>query len=178
MRSLKFIFTIIILQTLSVFAVSAQSSIPNGCLGVDFGSSPAKVKEIMAKKSGYPKDYSKDENQLLVYTPISFAGNPCHNINFAFVNKKMFMVWIKLKIEYYGEYNTFNKVYKELCEKYGETKIDYTASGNSIETVAKWKDEKNVISLVLSNAGLSLNYYNILLSKEAMKASENSKNEY
>jgi len=167
---LKFILAVFVFKLFVVSSILAQEKIPNGCLGVSFGSSPTTVKEIMAKKSGYPKGYSDDENRILTYNPKFFAGNPCKNIYFFFTNKKMFRVVIEITLYYDNEnYETFMRIYKDICEKYGYTEI-YSKKDIFAYYCAIWGDEKNSIILVYDteavDAGLTIHYVNKALQNE------------
>jgi len=109
MKNLKFFLAIFVFNLFVISSISAQSPIPNGCLGVTFGDSPTKVKEIIAKK-GWTKGNTPDENQFISYINCSFAGYPCA-IGFSFTNKKMYEVSILYSTK---GYDTWIAIYKEL----------------------------------------------------------------
>lgn len=181
MKNSKIVLILVSFIIINAFPAFSQAKIPDGVLGVKFGSSPTETKTIMSKKEGYPKGYSKDENKVLEYKPDLFAGNPCHEILFLYTNKKLYSVMIHLRKgrEAYGDYNTFEKIHGELCEKYGETKANRSASGNSIIYYAIWEDEENLIQLRLDgDSHIWIYYINKKLAKEAQEEEKKNKNEY
>lgn len=164
-------FYTLVFIVLTIFvapSIFAQSTIPNGCFGANYGDSPVKVKEIMAKRGCVKLDNSHDENQVILYYPCTFADYTCA-ITFGFTDKKMYEVNILYSTK---GYDTWIAVYKDIAAKYG---TGQTATiGNSIMTV--WADENNGIVLKLDGDNrVWLLYSNEKLSNEA---DEKRRNEY
>lgn len=182
MKHSKLIFLIIVFQTIGLFAFS-QTQIPNGCLGVNFGSSPEQTKEIMMKKDGCPKGYSKDETKILKYNPDNFAGNACLGVLFMFTNKKLYSVMVHILSgkNYTYEYNnnTFMKIYSDLTKKYGEAEIENIYNGSLNMKYSCWQDDKNIIELRLDfDSHIWIYYTNKSLVKAAQLEEEKLKNDY
>lgn len=168
MKKSFFILVFFVLTIFTAPSIFAQAVIPNGCFGVNYGDTPTKVKEIMAKRGCVKGDNSPDENQVILYHTCTLAGYPC-SVSFGFIDKKMYEVNILYSSK---GYDTWIAVYKDIAAKYG---AGQTATiGNSVMTV--WADEKNGLVLKIDGDNLVwLLYRNGKLSEEA---DERRKNEY
>ena len=82
--------SLLLFSLLSLISQSLPAQSPDGFLGVSFGASEARAREIMAQKNGCTLDEEHKVPGYLSYMNASFAGHKTLYVSFMFVYDKFF----------------------------------------------------------------------------------------
>lgn len=185
--------SILILLTFFSFIGNAQTSL-KGCMGINFGDSKAKVRQVMSTKNGF--ELYKDDEVTLSYLNGTFAGHEAIGAVFAFYQNQLHTAVILLKVEQEPKVMDFYyEILGELKDRYSMQyqsahvyRSPYYAGDGYTVTAIKLGyadigsafsfDDGNVIAVDITNSiGLKLTYQDGALIKKAIEQNKEKNNQ-
>jgi hypothetical protein len=110
-------------MSLSMSALFAQTTTMTSVMGIDLGTTKAKVTEILASKQPDSKVYSQTEKSLS-YTDVKWGDYKTYLVIFQFSDDdRLHTVQIMIEPEFpKGVFNLYDEVTSKLTERYGNSK--------------------------------------------------------